>query len=249
MRPGCEQNLKPRCGRLPAAVVFLFFCVCHTSASIDAVLQMQLGNPSGATVDTNNHNHYLIQRAVEALDYSDNLGEPVWVSWDLTASDIGTNTRASFMTDNSLPANFYHPHGRVIAVELQPKMLEVLLRRARKAKLAERIEARQPKGDHLGIEDCLGQVDFSLAFAMVHEVPQPRMVLADIHAALKAGGRCLLAEPAGHVPFKEFEATLALAKEVGFALESRPVIRRSHAALLVKQGAGRSSTAPGLRGG
>jgi tRNA A58 N-methylase Trm61 len=66
------------------------------------------------------------------------------------------------------------PHSRVIAIELQPKMLEVLLRRARKARLAERIEARQPKGDHLGVEDCMGKVDFGLAFAMVHEVPQPQ---------------------------------------------------------------------------
>jgi hypothetical protein len=54
------------------------------NAVIDASLQMQLGNPSGATADTNNHDHYLIQRTVEALDYSDHFGEPVWASWDLT---------------------------------------------------------------------------------------------------------------------------------------------------------------------
>ncbi len=69
---------------------------------------MQLGNPSGATNDPNNHNHYLIQRTVEALDYSDALGEPTWVSWDLTASDIGSSGRsADFFTDTSLPAGFY----------------------------------------------------------------------------------------------------------------------------------------------
>jgi endonuclease G len=49
----------------------------------------------------------LIQRTVEALDYSDNLGEPNWASWNLTASDIGTNTRSSFITDTNLPPNFY----------------------------------------------------------------------------------------------------------------------------------------------
>lgn len=69
---------------------------------------MQLGNPSGATMDTNNHNHYLIQRTVEALDYSDTLGEPNWASWDLTAADIGNSGRSSdFFTDHSLPADFY----------------------------------------------------------------------------------------------------------------------------------------------
>ena len=63
----------------------------QAQASIDIALQMQLGNPSGAITDTNNHSHYLIERTVEAIDYSDNLGEPVWASWDLTASDIGNS--------------------------------------------------------------------------------------------------------------------------------------------------------------
>jgi len=75
---------------------------------IDASLQMQLGNPSGATADPNNHDHYLIQRPVETIDYSDHLGEPVWASWDLTAADVGTNARSSsFFPDTSLPSGFY----------------------------------------------------------------------------------------------------------------------------------------------
>src|SRR5258705_645649 len=75
---------------------------------IDASLQMQLGNPSGATADPNNHDHYLIQRPVEAMDYSDNLGEPIWVSWDLTTSDVGSTKRSgSYFTDTNLPPGFY----------------------------------------------------------------------------------------------------------------------------------------------
>jgi len=126
------------------------------------------------------------------------------------------------------------PRGRVIAIDVQPKMLEVLVRRARKAGLADRIEARPTRDDRLGVEDCRGQVDFALAFAMVHEVPQPRLLLAEIFSALKAGARLLLTEPVGHVTREEFEATLALAKELGFGLESRPAIRRSQAAVLIK---------------
>ncbi len=69
---------------------------------------MQLGNPSGATADTNNHDHYLVQRDVEALDFSDNLGGPVWASWDLTAGDVGSATRSdNYFTDTTLPPNFY----------------------------------------------------------------------------------------------------------------------------------------------
>jgi DNA/RNA endonuclease G (NUC1) len=91
------------------AVYALVSTPFRVNATIDAALQMQLGNPSGAMVDTNNHDHYLIQRTVEAIDYSDNLGEPVWASWDLTAGDVGGSGRNStYYTDTTLPANFYH---------------------------------------------------------------------------------------------------------------------------------------------
>lgn len=72
-------------------------------------LQMQLGNPSNATSSSSNHNHYLLQCAQYAFDYSDNLGEPNWVSWDLTLSDQGSATRTtSFYADTRLPSTFYH---------------------------------------------------------------------------------------------------------------------------------------------
>ncbi len=85
----------------------LFFAVLQAGAIIGTSQQMQLGNPSGATTDPNNHNHYLIQRTVESLDYSDSLGEPNWASWDLTSSDVGTSGRGSFHTDTTLPSGFY----------------------------------------------------------------------------------------------------------------------------------------------
>ena len=86
----------------------LFFAGWRVDASIGTALQMQLGNPSNATADTNNHNHYLIQRTVEALDYSDNLREPNWASWDLMANDVGSSGRSSsFFLDTFLPPNFY----------------------------------------------------------------------------------------------------------------------------------------------
>ncbi len=95
-----------RRGFPPALAALLLFVALRASATINASLQMQLGNPSGATADTNNHAHYLVQRTVEALDYNDNLGQPNWASWDLTAGDIGTNSRSTFVTDTNLPPNF-----------------------------------------------------------------------------------------------------------------------------------------------
>ncbi|MCO6401768.1 MAG: DNA/RNA non-specific endonuclease [Verrucomicrobia bacterium] len=77
-------------------------------AIINASLQMQTGNPSGATANSSDHNHYLVQRTVQALDFSDALGVPRWASWDLTSGDIGSSGRSSsFYVDSTLPSTFY----------------------------------------------------------------------------------------------------------------------------------------------
>src|SRR5581483_8501600 len=90
------------------AGVFAPLLALTALATQDVTLQMQLGNPSGATADGNNHNHYLLQCAQYAFDYSDTLGEPNWVAWDLTNSDVGSAGRSSsFYPDTRLPAGFY----------------------------------------------------------------------------------------------------------------------------------------------
>ncbi len=91
-------------------VTVLLLTVLSASAIIDPALQMQLGNPSGATADTNNHSHFLIVRSIEALDFNDTLGQPNWASWDLTSADSPTNGVArqdSFAADTNLPAGFH----------------------------------------------------------------------------------------------------------------------------------------------
>jgi SAM-dependent methyltransferase len=124
--------------------------------------------------------------------------------------------------------------GRVIALDVQPRMLSALRRRARRAGLLERIETRQVQGETLGIGDLAGRADFALAFAMVHEVPDPSRFFAELAAALTRGARVLLAEPTGHVSAPQFDDTLATAARAGLVAERRPAIRSSLAALLVK---------------
>jgi len=79
------------------------------SALIGPAFQLQLGNPTGATADTNDLNHYLIQRPIEALDYNNSRGQANWASWDLTSGDAnGAVARQdSFGADTNLPPNFY----------------------------------------------------------------------------------------------------------------------------------------------
>jgi ubiquinone/menaquinone biosynthesis C-methylase UbiE len=122
--------------------------------------------------------------------------------------------------------------GKVICVDLQEKMIAGLRRRAARAGLATRIEARVCTATSLRIDDLAGTLDFALAFAMVHEVPDKRRLLAEIKSGLKPGGRLLLCEPIGHVTLEAFAATLALARDAGCEIVAHPRIAFSHSALL-----------------
>jgi ubiquinone/menaquinone biosynthesis C-methylase UbiE len=121
--------------------------------------------------------------------------------------------------------------GRVIAVDLQQQMLNMLRRRAEKAGVADRIELHKCEKNRLGIERA---ADFALIFAMLHEVPDQDRLLREILACLKPGGKLLLAEPPIHVTRGMFEKEAAVAESVGFAVSDRPRLRWSHAVLLAK---------------
>ena len=134
-------------------------------------------------------------------------------------------------------ARLVGPAGRVVALDLQPKMLAVLERRAAKAGLGSRVQTRVVQPGSLGVDDLAGQVDFALAFAMVHEVPDQAGLFTQLAGALRPGATLLVAEPRGHVDEGAFASTLALAARQGLALRSRPTIRGSLTALLVRAGA------------
>jgi ubiquinone/menaquinone biosynthesis C-methylase UbiE len=127
------------------------------------------------------------------------------------------------------------PEGKVVCVDLQSKMIKALVRRATKAGVIDRIDHRVCDKDGLGLEDLTGKVDFALAYAVVHEVPDAEAFFQQIHTALRPGGTCLVAEPKGHVSEKKFEKTLSTAEKAGLELAERPRIRRSHAALLSRR--------------
>ncbi len=131
-------------------------------------------------------------------------------------------------------AQMVGPSGRVIAVDIQPKMLAGLKRRLAKAGLIERVDIRLAKPDSLGLDDLSGKVDLTLVFAVLHEMPDEGRFFAQAAAVSKPGASLLLVEPSGHVKPEAFDAELRSAADAGFELVNRPSVRRSHAALLRK---------------
>ena len=126
------------------------------------------------------------------------------------------------------------PAGKVLAVDLQPKMIEGLTRRARRAGLLDRIEAVACADGDLGLAARPGIVDLAVVIHVLHEVRDRQRFLEQVYAALRPGGRLLLLEPKGHVSRETLDAELALAERAGFRPAGEPLYRRSHGALLEK---------------
>jgi 2-polyprenyl-3-methyl-5-hydroxy-6-metoxy-1,4-benzoquinol methylase len=131
-------------------------------------------------------------------------------------------------------ARMVGPKGRVVAADIQPKMLSSLERRAQKAGLLDRVEARRALPDDLAVADLKDRIDFVLAFAVVHETPSAEAFFRQAAAALKPGGVVFFAEPSGHVKQAAFEKELEAARQAGLEIVARLCVRRSHAAVLRK---------------
>ncbi len=121
--------------------------------------------------------------------------------------------------------------GLVIAVDFQQKMLDVLRKRAEKQGISDRIRTHRCEAHRLGVEV---PVDFALASMMVHEVPDQRRLLGEIHGCLKPGGRFLVAEPKIHVPGKAFAQTVMLATDLGFKAIGEPRVHGCRAVVFDK---------------
>ena len=122
--------------------------------------------------------------------------------------------------------------GKVIAADLQKKMLDGVYHRALRVGLQDRIELLQSTSEKIGINE---PIDFCLAFWMVHEVPDRPRFLGEISSGLKPGGLFLLVEPKIHVAKDNYSETIQIAKSAGLSLVDQPKISLSYAALFKKE--------------
>ena len=122
-------------------------------------------------------------------------------------------------------------NGKVFAVDIQPKMLEITKKRAKRAGVGDRIFPHRCGPDKIGIREKL---DFILTFWMVHEVRNQKTFFNELCANLATGGRILTAEPKIHVSREKFQKTIETARTTGLQLRERPAIRFSLTALFEK---------------
>lgn len=145
-----------------------------------------------------------------------------------TAYDLGCG-----MGFNALGiAELVGPKGRVIAVDIQEKMFEVLKKRAQKAGLDQRITCLLATGDRLGLPV---EADFAVAFWMIHELPDPLGFMVEVAGNLRKGGRFMIAEPKVHVSSRAFDETSGLCESSGFRFLETPEVTFSRAAVFEKE--------------
>lgn len=126
------------------------------------------------------------------------------------------------------------PSGRVFVSDIEPRMLNNLVRRAGVAGLGDRVEARHASEASLAVEDLAGTIDFVLAFAVVHEMADADAFFRQVSAVMKPGARLLLAEPKAHVSTGTFAEEIAAASRAGLAVSGDPGVALSLSVLLEK---------------
>lgn len=131
-------------------------------------------------------------------------------------------------------ARMVGPDGQVICVETEYKKIEFLRFQAADSGLAERIDVRFCSDSSLEIDDLTDQVDFSLAFFVVHHAADIHALMAGTQKALKPGGKFLIVEPRHHASPGYCKAVESAAQQAGLSVIDHPKFIRTWAILLIK---------------
>jgi ubiquinone/menaquinone biosynthesis C-methylase UbiE len=128
-------------------------------------------------------------------------------------------------------ANMVGKSGRVIAADLQEGMLKKLKDKIKGTELENRVILHKCEENKIGISE---NVDFILAFYIVHEVIKKEEFLTELGTILKPNGLLLIVEPPFHVSKKAFKETIRNANDAGFMEVNRPKVLFNKTVLLKK---------------
>ena len=148
-----------------------------------------------------------------------------YISEDMTVLDLGCGP--GYFTVEL--ARLVGQGGRVIAADLQQKMLDKMTGKIRGTGLEKIVEAHLCQSDRIGINR---KVDFILAFWMVHEVPDQLRMFAEMKSLLNPGGRIWIIEPKIHVNKKSFINMVARLESAGLEITERPKISISRTVMI-----------------
>jgi ubiquinone/menaquinone biosynthesis C-methylase UbiE len=109
--------------------------------------------------------------------------------------------------------------GAVIAADLQQEMLDKVQKKINGTELDKRILLHKCGKDSTGITE---NVDFILAFYVIHEVPDKDKLFREFKSILKPNGKLLIIEPNFHVSKKEFSEMLEKLNQAGFKILDKP---------------------------
>ena len=122
--------------------------------------------------------------------------------------------------------------GKVYSVDLQKGMLDRVMKRAKRAGIADIIETHHCSSDKIGIEEKL---DFALAFWMIHETPDALDFLKQIYNILKPDGILYVAEPKKHVSQTSVNELATFAEDIGYQVVEKPKVSMSYVLVLKKK--------------
>jgi len=124
--------------------------------------------------------------------------------------------------------------GKVHCFDVQEKMLDKLVSRAKNAGL-ENIVVPHLVYDHItGFSELTQSIDFALLFAVAHEVPDRKQLFRFLYGMMKNKSLLLFSEPSGHVSEKDFEQSVSYAENAGFRKLNPLKIKREYSILLEK---------------
>jgi ubiquinone/menaquinone biosynthesis C-methylase UbiE len=152
-----------------------------------------------------------------------------YIKEGMTVLDVGCGP--GFFTIDM--AEMVGESGRIIACDLQQGMLDMLRQKIQGTELESRITLQLCMEDSINVTK---QVEFVLAFYLVHEVPDQQQFFREVGAILSEGGKILVVEPPLHVSKKAFNETIRIAQATGFMPIEKPKLLFSKAVVFVKSG-------------
>ena len=128
-------------------------------------------------------------------------------------------------------AKMLNGSGKVIAADIQEKMLDRVRKKIGGTALEPIVEPHKSDFESIGVVE---KVDFILAFWMVHEVRNQEKFLEELVSILKPDGLIFITEPKIHVSKKIFNRMVDKVKESGLTIVESPKVFFSRTIVLSK---------------